>query len=180
MCFVLNRGFQSLGIGWIPTGLLPTTLAHRWGKILLWNTSGVTLGELPPRMNDTLIMLIPKNENSETIRQFRPISLCNVAYKTITKVLINHLKPLLDKFISLTQSSFVSGRLISNNILIYQEVLHTFKKKTGANGSMMIKLDLEKAYDKLSWSFIWDTLHHFGLPPNWIMLIMNYITSASF
>lgn len=101
-------------------------------------------------MNDTLIVLIPKNEKPKNIRQFRPISLCIVAYKTITKVLVSRLKPLLDNFIGPTQLIFVPGRLILDNILIYLEVLHTFKKKSSTNGFMMIKLDLEKAYDKLS------------------------------
>lgn len=88
---------------------------------------------------------IPKVDNPINIWQFRPISLCNVGYKTITIVIVNRMKPFLSKFISLTQSSFVLGRLISDNILIYQEVLQSFKNKRGNLAHMMIKIDLEKS-----------------------------------
>lgn len=94
---------------------------------------------IPDKLNDTHIALIPKVENPESPAQFRPIGLCNVIYKVITKVLINRIKPLLPTLISNTQSSFVSGRQITYNIVIVQEVLHTMKRKQGNKGLMAIK-----------------------------------------
>lgn len=73
-----------------------------------------------------------------------------MAYKTITEAIMNRLKPFLPQFVAPTQSSFIPGRIIVDNIIVYQEVLHTFKHKHGRNGGMLIMLDLEKAYDKLS------------------------------
>lgn len=113
---------------------------------------------LPLPLNETLLVLIPKMNNPKTLIHFRPISLCNVLYKIITKVIVNRLKPLLLKVMDLKQTSFILGRNITSNIIIYQKVLHTFRRKKGIFRDMLIKLDLEKAYDRLEWPFIKDTL----------------------
>lgn len=109
---------------------------------------------LPAHLNDTHIVLIPKIDQPALPSQFRPIGLCNVAYKIITKVIINRIKPLLPTLISNTQARFVPGRQITDNIVIVQEVLHTMKRKQGGKGYMAIKIDFKKAYDRLRWSFI--------------------------
>lgn len=92
---------------------------------------------------------------------------------------MNLLKPLLDHFVAPTQQSFKLGHVIYDNVVIYQEFLHSFQRKRGPIGHMMIKLDLEKAYDKLSWSLIHETLTFFGLASYWISLIMNFISTGS-
>lgn len=112
---------------------------------------------LPAQINETFLSLIPKTNCTETLMHFRSISLCNVVYKTITKTIVNLLKSLLPKFVSPSQTSFIPGRNISDNVIIFQEVLHSFRKKKGRAGDVMIKLDLEKAYDRLDWAFIEDT-----------------------
>lgn len=121
----------------------------------LWDLAGPQLsqlalnvldgGEFPEKLNETFLVLIPKVENPQIVTQLRPIGLCNVAYKTITKMIVNRLKPILSKLVAPTQSSFVPGRQISNNIIIVQEILHTMRRKKGRKGFMAIKLDLEKA-----------------------------------
>lgn len=110
------------------------------------------------RLNDTHIVLIPKVENPEFANQFRSISLCNVAYKIVTKTIVNRIKPMMPHLTACTQSSFVPGRQITDNIVIVQEVIHTMRNKQGSKGFMAIKIDFEKAYDRLRWSFIQDTL----------------------
>lgn len=134
---------------------------------------------MPELMNETFIVLIPKTEHPELASQFRPIGLCNVAYKIITKVIVNRLKPHLPFFISNTQASFVPGRQITDNIVIFQEVLHTMRKKQGATGYMAIKIDFEKAYDRLRWSFIRDTMLQMNLPLLLVNIIMECVTTAS-
>ena len=112
-------------------------------------------GNMLPDINHTNILLIPKVKNSERMSEFRPISLCNVIYKIISKVLANRLKQVLPQIISPTQSSFVLGRLITDNVLVAFETLHTMhSKKKGKTGSMALKLDISKAYNRVEWHFL--------------------------
>lgn len=76
----------------------------------------------------------------------------------MTKVILNRMKLVLPSIISPAQSSFVPGRQITDNIVIVQEVVHTMKTHRNGKGLMMLKLDLEKAYDKVRWDFLQDTL----------------------
>lgn len=99
-------------------------------------------GDFPKDLNKTFIVLIPKVEAPESAKQYRPISLCNVAYKFITKVIVNRIKPVLPKLISPTQASYVPGRQITDNIVIFQEVLHSMRIKQGRQVYMAIKIDL--------------------------------------
>lgn len=134
-------------------------------------------GELQEGMNDTLLTLIPKISNPETVGHLRPISLCNVGYKIITKVISNRLKDLMNIIIGPEQSSFVPKRQITDNIAIFQETLHSMRKKKGNKGFMLLKIDLEKAYDRLSWSFIQETIQLIGLEERWVNIIMTCITT---
>lgn len=84
-------------------------------------------------LNKTLIALIPKYPNLESINNYRPISLCNSIYKIVTKVNIARLRPLLSHLISLVQAAFVPGRRGLDNIIIAQELIHSIDKKKGEN-----------------------------------------------
>ena len=107
-------------------------------------------GSLPPGANDSKLIVIPKVQYPETLGHLRPISLCNINYKVITKTISNRLKKIMDSVIGPNQSSFVPGCQITDNIVIYQEVLHSTRIKKTCKGIMTIKIDLEKAYDRLS------------------------------
>ncbi|XP_031124326.1 uncharacterized protein LOC116027040 [Ipomoea triloba] len=134
-------------------------------------------GKIEKGINDTLIALISKNNSPSNASQYRPISLCNVIYKIITKVMTNRIKPILRRLIGHEQSSFVPGRQITDNILIYQEVIHSMRNKQGKKSLMILKIDLEKAYDRLNWDFIRDTLADVGMSTVWIRNIMAYVES---
>ena len=90
--------------------------------------------------------------------------MCNVQCKIITKVVANRLKNVMPKLISPMQSSFVLGRHITDNIVIAQEAIHSIHNKKGKVSWMAIKVDLEKAYDRLNWGFIKDTLKDISVP----------------
>ncbi|VVA40654.1 PREDICTED: reverse mRNAase, partial [Prunus dulcis] len=111
-------------------------------------------GSVPEYLNSTLVTLVPKITNPQSMLQFRPISLCNTLYKVVSKIIVGRLRPLMCKLVSPNQVSFVPGRQISDNIFIAQEVLHRFYRARGKTGYIAWKIDLSKAYDKLRWSFI--------------------------
>ena len=105
---------------------------------------------LLPDLNHTYIVLIPKIKNPVKVSDYRPISLCNFIYKIIAKVLANRLKQVLPHIISPTQSAFVPGRLITDNVLVAYEALHMMHgPKKGKNGTLAMKLDINKVYDKV-------------------------------
>uniref|UniRef100_A0A803QD75 Reverse transcriptase domain-containing protein n=1 Tax=Cannabis sativa TaxID=3483 RepID=A0A803QD75_CANSA len=132
-------------------------------------------------INQTLIVLIPKRPNPEQITEYRPISLCSTFYKIISRVLVNRLKPILSRIISPTQSAFLSDRLISDNIIIGQEVMHSLShRKTGRLGWMALKLDMAKAFDRVEWVFIRKVMERYSFPQRFIDLIMACVSTATF
>ncbi|KAH9667991.1 reverse transcriptase domain-containing protein [Citrus sinensis] len=138
-----------------------------------------TTGKVPQEITTTLLVLIPKEEHPTSLKMFRPISLCTMAYKTVTKIIATRLQSLLPNLIGPNQTSFVPRRHIVDNIVVAQEVVHSMRRKTGRKGFMAIKVDLEKAYDRLNWDFIFDTLQQTGIPTHLSRLIMECVTSAS-
>eukprot|EP00253_Pinus_taeda_P013015 PITA_13015 len=105
-------------------------------------------GTILKSINSTFLALIPKVEEAKTPDKFRPISLCNVIYKIISKVIANRLKSILPGIISEEQSGYVEGRQILDNILLAQEMIHSLHSRKEAG--MLMQLDLSKAYDKVS------------------------------
>jgi hypothetical protein len=99
--------------------------------------------------NHSFISLVPKLSGSHTTHQFQPISLCNIVYKIISKILANRLKFLLPNIISPLQIAFVPKRKIQDNTILAHELLHSFKSKRGKGGYMFLKMDMEKAFDRM-------------------------------
>jgi hypothetical protein len=118
------------------------------------------------RLNYGVIILLPKVKPATHIKQFRPICLLNVIYKIITKVLTIRLTHVVDKLISPYQTAFIPGCNILEGVVIVQEVLHELRitKKPG----VILKLDFEKAYDKVSWPFLEEVMRRKGFDELWI------------
>ncbi|KAL9659088.1 hypothetical protein QQ045_009626 [Rhodiola kirilowii] len=111
-----------------------------------------TEGFLDKEMNKTLITLIPKNKDADKVEDWRPISLCTVAIKIITKILAMRLQPILDQVISPFQSAFVKDRIFSDNFVIAHEILHFLNnRRDDKNLYASIKVDMSKAFDRVEW-----------------------------
>ena len=144
-------------------------------------TSFFQSGRLHCAANYTLIALIPKVPNPTYVTQFRPISLCNVVYKIITKLLVSKIKlPLLHKLVSPCQFAFIPNRWIVENEVIVQEMLHNFRQRKIKEGMMAIKLDFQKAYDRVNWNFLEAVLLKFGFMEVFVKWIMECVSTVSF
>lgn len=138
-------------------------------------------GEIPSSINKTYVRLIPKKKNPKEVVDYRPIALYNVYYKVISKVLATRLKPLLPRIISETQSAFVAGRAISDNVMITHETLHFLKtSQARKHCSMAVKTDMKKAYDRLEWSFITSVLSRLGFHSKFTNLILQCVSTVSY
>jgi hypothetical protein len=135
---------------------------------------------IPPDINKTYITLIPKKNQPTFPHDYRPISLCNVIYKIISKSLANRLKDHLPNYVSHAQSAFVADRHISSNIIITQEIIHSFNLKSWKNHAFLLKIDLAKAFDRLEWNFITAALQRQCFSNNFINLILACISSPTF
>ncbi|XP_039043654.1 uncharacterized protein LOC120182883 [Hibiscus syriacus] len=132
-------------------------------------------------INKTVLVLIPKVKDRTLIHQFRPIELCTVIYKIVSKVLVNHLKHILLDCVDDTQVAFVSGIIISDNFLVVQELFHYLKHDAhGHSRGVNLTLDVEKAYDKIEWSFLQLMLLHLGFYSDWVFFLMTYARTVSY
>ena len=168
-----------------PDGLPPIFYQKYWHLIGKDVTKAVLTclnsGKILKAINHTYITLIPKVQNLEEVMEFRPISLCNVIYKLISKVLENRLKTLLPTIISKSQSAFIPGRLITDNILVAFETLHHMQhQRTGRMGSMAMKLDMSKAYDRVEWKYLKGVMQKMGFHDKWITIMLECISTVSY
>jgi exonuclease III len=167
-----------------PDGFPPLFYKHYWnivgGNVIDTVQDFFKHDRLSQELNSTFIVLIPKVPNPTSTSHYRPISLCNVVYKAISKILVAKLRPLLDKLISPAQSAFILGRWIAENQVIVKELIHSFKTRKVKEGFVAIKIDLQKAYDRLTWGFLKVVLLKFGFSAGfvkWIMLCVTFVSS---
>ncbi|CAL1402079.1 unnamed protein product [Linum trigynum] len=97
------------------------------------------------------------------MQDFRPISCCNVVYRGISKLLANRLSLVLPKLIGTSQSAFVRGRLISDNILMARELVKDYHKAT-VSSRCVLKIDLMKAFDSVDWKFLLKVMTAMNIP----------------
>ncbi|GKV29208.1 hypothetical protein SLEP1_g38154 [Rubroshorea leprosula] len=134
-------------------------------------------GKLNKGLNTSFLVLIPKTENPQKIDEFRPISLIHSMYKIIAKLLANRLRQVMDGLIGEQQMAFLSGRQLSEGVVIANEVLDEAKRKKLK--TFAFKVDFEKAYDKVSWNFLEFMMMSMGFHEQWRRWIMECLQSSS-
>lgn len=132
-------------------------------------------------LNATTIILILKKRNPEKLTEYRQISLCDVLYRCVSKVLANRLKHILHSVISDSQSAFILRRLISDNVMAAHEVYHYLKRKIRGVGRVAaLELDMAKAFDQVEWEFLSFMLKELGFTEHWIKLVNMYISTVEY
>ena len=135
-------------------------------------------GKFVKSLNATFMVLIPKKTGAEALGDFRPITLVGSLYKWLTKVLANRLKKVVRKVVSKAQGAFVEGRQILDAVLIANEVIDSIFKNN--ESGILCKLDIEKAYDNVDWTFILTVMQKMGFREKWIKWIKWCISTTSF
>ncbi|WVZ53557.1 LOW QUALITY PROTEIN: hypothetical protein U9M48_004480 [Paspalum notatum var. saurae] len=125
------------------------------------------------RLNFGNITLIPKVGDASKIQQYRPICLLNVSFKNFTKVATNRIVKVAHKIIRPSQTPFLPGRNIMEGVVVLHETLHELHRKN-LNG-VIFKIDFEKAYDKVHWDFLQQTLRMKGFSATWCNWIKPFV-----
>lgn len=139
-----------------------------------FNTNKMTKG-----FNSTNLAIIPKIDHPTHVTHFRPIACANVFYKCITKIMANRLKAVIDTLVSPNQAAFITGRSISDNILITQELLRGYNSDY-ISPRCMLKLDIQKAFDTISWHSIAAVMSRMNIPKPFIAWTYTCISTAHF
>ena len=164
-----------------PDGFPAEFYQNFWGiiKFDLMNLfKAFQLGELPLfHLNYGNIILLPKKENAIQIQQYRPNCLLNVSFKIFTKVGTNRITEVANKVIRPSQTAFMPGRHILEGVLILHETIHELHRKK--MDGVLLKIDFEKAYDKVRWPFLQQVLRMKGFDPKWCNWIEQFVSRGS-
>jgi hypothetical protein len=124
-------------------------------------------------LNFGTIILIPKCSEDITIQQCRPICLLNVSFKIFTKVTTNRVTEVAKKVINPIQTDFISGRNIMEGVIVLHETIHEMHRKK--QDGVILKIDFEKAYNKINWSFVQQTLRMKDFYPTWCKWMASFM-----
>lgn len=128
-------------------------------------------------LNQVVVCLLPKEKEVTSIKQYRPISLVNCSMKIISKLLTVRLENVMDRLIDQTQAAFIRGRYILDNVVLSHELLHYCKQNK--EEGVVIKIDFEKAYDKVNWQFLKEMLITRGFDLKWVSWILQLLYSST-
>ncbi|CAH1432193.1 unnamed protein product [Lactuca virosa] len=172
-----------------PNDLFSNTLTNEDASWMTWHIVGKEVckavkefflnGQLLQAVNHTILALLPKVEVPNTMKDFHPISCCNVIYKCITKIIVTRISPFLHNLVDVNQSAFIPGRAITDNILLSQELMRGYTCKHGSP-RCALKVDIQKAYDTVNWSFLEQILWGFGFHHRMIQWIIKCVSTTSF
>jgi hypothetical protein len=139
-----------------PDGFPVVFFKRFWAQVkhgILHILNDFVLGRIDiARLNFGILSLIPKVPGADHIAQYRPIALINVIFKIISKAYASKLDPAAHRIISPNQTTFIKGRNILDGPLALMEIIHDIRVRK--HSGMLLKLDFEKAYDRVNWDFL--------------------------
>jgi Reverse transcriptase (RNA-dependent DNA polymerase) len=151
-----------------PDGIIVRLLRREWGimgpQVVEMIKGAFLTGNIPNSWTTSNLVLIPKIDHPTKPTHFRPLSVCSVYYRLFTKLIANRVKPLLSTLVSPNQAAFLKGRSIQENVLLLQEVMHSFLDKEYKEKAFALKADLYKAFDCLNWNYLNVLLRELGFP----------------
>ncbi|WVZ93633.1 hypothetical protein U9M48_039598 [Paspalum notatum var. saurae] len=128
-------------------------------------------------LNSAFITLLPKKADACEVRDYRPISLVHSFAKLVIKLLVNRLAPRLPDMVSINQSAFVKGRSIQDNVLFVQQMARSLYRKKESH--ILLKLDITKAFDSVSWAFLLEVLQYLGFGRKLCNLLCLLLSTSS-
>jgi hypothetical protein len=131
-------------------------------------------GQLPLfSLNFGTIILLPKSREATWIQQYIQICLLNVSFKIFTKVATNRISQIAQKVISPSQTTFLLGQNIMEGVIVLHETIHEIHRKK--QDGLILKIDFEKTYNKINWSFVQQTLRMKGFKPKWCQWVASFM-----
>ncbi|CAN1846005.1 LINE-1 retrotransposable element ORF2 protein [Linum perenne] len=168
-----------------PDGLNPAFYQRFWdvvGPDVIQDCRSWLINKhIPTEARATDIVLLPKKDDATRMSDLRPISLCNVRYRIVAKVLANRMRRIMADIIPEEQSAFIKGRSIVDNVLIAFETLHAMNiRRTAKIGEVALKVDISKAYDRVEWKYLEAIMEKMGFNRNWIDLVLLSVQSVEY
>lgn len=132
----------------------------------------------PSEWLSSQIILIPKNDQPTTPRDYRPITVGNVVYRLLMKIIASRLQKHMQTVISKNQTAFLKNRCIADNTILIREVIHSFNSNGYENQDFLLKADINKAFDMVRWNFVEASLKAVNMPRKLIKIIMTAMASS--
>jgi hypothetical protein len=163
-----------------PDGLPVAFFKSFWNLVrplILGILNDFTLGRVDiSRLNFGVLSLLPKVPGADSIKLFRPIALINVIFKFISKAFAIRLAPIAHRTISMAQTAFIKGRCLLDGALALHEIIDELKVSN--HKAIILKLDFEKAYDRVSWDFLRTVLLRKGFEAGVVHRLMQLVTGG--
>lgn len=167
-----------------PDGMNAALIQQQWEvfgptvtrEVMLFFETGI----MKPVIAQSNLVLIPKVQGPVQVSDFCPISVCNLLYKVISKLLAKRMQPLMADLISKAQTAFIPGREISENVILLREIIHSFKRPFNNDDQFVLKADLPKAFDRVNWDYLFYLLSLYGFPVRFCTWVKACVTSAKF
>ncbi|CAJ2628008.1 unnamed protein product [Trifolium pratense] len=132
---------------------------------------------LPKAITASFLTLLPKKDHPQALSNYRPICLVGCLYKIVSKVLAARLKKVLGNLISECQSAFLPNRQILDGVLVVNKLIDLAKRRK--DNCLLLKVDFERAYDTVNWSFLEYMMRRMGFADGWIQWMRACIFNSS-